>query len=63
MKTRTHIIILLFLAFLALVGLFGGSVYFFLNKYSYNDLYKRLETRARIAAEHHFSEDTLHAEN
>ncbi len=63
MKTRTHIIILLFLSFLALVGLFGGSVYFFLNKYSYNDLYKRLETRARIAAEHHFSEDTLHVEN
>lgn len=62
MKTRTHITLLLFLAFLALVALFGGSVYFFLNKYSYNDLYKRLETRARIAAEHHFSTDTLHAE-
>lgn len=62
MKTRTHIIILLFLSFLMVVGLFGGSVYFFLNKYSYNDLYKRLETRARITAEHHFSADTLHAE-
>ncbi|MBL7950950.1 MAG: two-component sensor histidine kinase [Flavobacteriales bacterium] len=62
MKTRTHITLLLFLAFLGLVGLFGGSVYFFLNKYSYNDLYKRLETRARIAADHHFSEDTLQAE-
>lgn len=63
MRTRNHIILLLFLAFLGVVGLFGGSVYFFLNKYSYNDLYKRLETRARIAAEHHFSPDTLHAEN
>lgn len=63
MKSRIHIIIMLFLSFLAVVGLFGGSVYFFLNKYSYNDLYKRLETRARIAAEHHYSTDTLHAEN
>lgn len=54
MRTGTHITLALFLCFLALVGLFGGSVYFFLNKYSFNDLYKRLETRAKIAATHHF---------
>ncbi len=63
MNTRRHIVLLLFLFFLILVGLFGGSVYFFLNKYSFNDLYKRLETRARIAAAHHFSADTSHAES
>lgn len=59
MRSRTHIIVLLFLSFLGVVGLFGGSVYYFLNKYSYNDLYKRLETRARITADHHYSQDTL----
>ena len=59
MRSQTRIIILLFLAFLALVASFGGSVYYFLNKYSYNDLYKRLETRARIAAEQRFSTDTV----
>jgi len=62
MRTSAHIVLLLFLSFLALVGFFGGSVYYFLNKYSYNDLYKRLETRARIAAEHHYGADTLQAE-
>lgn len=61
MKTRTYIIFLLFLSFLGVVGLFGGSVYYFLNKYSYNDLYKRLETRARLAADHYYAEDTLMA--
>lgn len=63
MRTRARITLLLLLSFVALVGLFGGSVYFFLNKYSYNDLYKRLETRARIAAERQYSLDTLHVEN
>lgn len=57
MRSRTHIIVLLFLSFLGVVGLFGGSVYYFLNEYSYNDLYKRLETRARIAADHHYAAD------
>lgn len=63
MRTTTRIIIVLFLCFLGVVALFGGSVYFFLNKYSFNDLYKRLETRARIAAARHFDPDHEQAES
>ncbi len=34
--------------------LFGGAVYYFLYNYSYNDFYKRLETRASITAKYKY---------
>jgi len=47
------------------VGLFtllGGAIYFFFNKYSYVDFYKRLETRASISARYKFESDDSSAE-
>lgn len=41
--------------------LFGASVYFFLQKYSFADFYKRLDTRADIAARYHFETDKADA--
>ncbi|MBL7964117.1 MAG: two-component sensor histidine kinase [Flavobacteriales bacterium] len=58
MRTPTRIILVLLLCFVGLIGLAGFSIYYFLDKYSYNDLYKRLETRARISAAQRFEEGT-----
>lgn len=41
--------------------LFGSSVYFFLQKYSFADFYKRLDTRADIAARYRFETDKTDA--
>ncbi|MBX2978085.1 MAG: HAMP domain-containing histidine kinase [Flavobacteriales bacterium] len=62
MRTPTRIILVLFLAFLVIVLALGSAVYFFLDKYSYNDLYIRLQTRAQITANHHFDADRMSAE-
>ena len=43
--------------------LFGGSIYYFLYNYSYTDFYKRLETRATIAAKYNFDADKINAES
>lgn len=34
--------------------LFGGAVYYFLYNYSYNDFYKRLETKASVTAKYKY---------
>ncbi len=47
------------------VGLFtllSGAIYYFFNKYSFVDFYKRLETRASIAARYAFESDENNAE-
>ncbi len=62
MRTPTRIILVLFLSFLVIVLALGSAVYFFLDKYSYNDLYIRLQTRAQIAANYHFDADRMSAE-
>lgn len=62
MRTPTRIILVLFLSFLIIVLALGSAVYFFLDKYSYNDLYIRLQTRAQIAANYHFDADRMSAE-
>lgn len=49
----TNVIILL---------MFGGGIYYFLNAYSYVDFYKRLETRAGIAARYNLDQDELTAD-
>jgi signal transduction histidine kinase len=61
MKTQTRIAIIIIAASVAIVSLFGGAVYYFQNKYSYLDFYKRLETRAGIAARYNLEPD-LNAE-
>jgi signal transduction histidine kinase len=55
MKSKYKIILLLVISSTLLLLLFGASIYYFQSKYSYNDFYKRLETRARLAGKY-FSE-------
>ena len=63
MNTRTRIALLLIVCNLTILVLFGAGVYFFQNDYSYIDFYKRLETRASIAARYNLKLDTLNAES
>jgi signal transduction histidine kinase len=63
MKTNTKIILLLIAVCIAIVLLFGGAIYYFLNEYSYIDFYKRLETRARIAAQQPLERSNTGSEN
>ncbi|HLP20542.1 MAG TPA: ATP-binding protein [Chitinophagales bacterium] len=62
MSTRTRIALVLFISNVLIVLLFGGAVYYFQNTYSYIDFYKRLETRATIAAKYNFETDRLNAD-
>ncbi len=48
---------------MTIVIVFGLTVYFFQNKYSYVDFYKRLEARVRISAQYNLEPGTLDAEN
>lgn len=63
MKTQTKLALVLGIVCITIVILFGTSTYYFLNKYSYIDFYKRLETRVSIAARSNFETDTLNAVN
>jgi len=63
MKTQTKVAVVLGLVFIAILVLFGTSIYYFLNKYSYGDFYKRLETRAKITAKYNLEPDDYHAES
>lgn len=62
MKTQSKIALLLFFSTLIIVLIFGLGVYYFFNKYSFVDFYKRLQTRAIIAAKYKLEQDTLNAE-
>jgi signal transduction histidine kinase len=50
MKTQTRIALTFFIITLAIMIVLGSGVYFFVIKYTFNDFYKRLETRAVLAA-------------
>ncbi|HEY9044739.1 MAG TPA: ATP-binding protein [Ohtaekwangia sp.] len=50
MKTRTRIALTFFLITLAIMIVLSGAVYYFVIKYTFTDFYKRLETRAAVAA-------------
>lgn len=62
MKTQSKIALLLFFSNLIIVLIFGLGIYYFFNKYSFVDFYKRLQTRAIIAAKYKLEQDTLNAE-
>ena len=62
MISQTKIAILIGLICTTLVVLFGVSIYYFQNKYSYQDFYKRLEARAGIEARFNFAPDTLNTD-
>jgi signal transduction histidine kinase len=57
MKTQTKIALTLGCAGIAIVLLFGVSIYYFLDKYSYVDFYERLEARVRITTASSFVEE------
>lgn len=62
MKTQSKIALLLFCSNLIIVLIFGLGVYYFFNKYSFVDFYKRLQTRAIITAKYNLEQDALNAE-
>jgi signal transduction histidine kinase len=55
MKTQTKIAFTLGFAGITIVLVFGFSVYYFLDKYSYVDFYERLAARVRIAVATQFT--------
>ncbi|MEA5428504.1 sensor histidine kinase [Arcicella lustrica] len=61
MKTQTKLAIILGFLSTTLVVVFGISVYYFLDKYSYVDFYKRLEARVSISAQYSLNSGTLNA--
>lgn len=61
MKTRTKVALLFVSLNLLIIVLFGLAIYYFLDIYSYEDFYKRLETRANIAARYNLELDTTQA--
>ncbi|MEA5258666.1 HAMP domain-containing sensor histidine kinase [Arcicella aquatica] len=58
MKTQTKLAIILGLLSSTIVVVFGLSIYYFLDKYSYVDFYKRLEARVRISAQYSLNSGT-----
>jgi signal transduction histidine kinase len=63
MNTRTRLALLLMGYGLAILAVLGVGVYWFQDSYAYEDFYKRLETRATIAARYNLEADTLSAES
>jgi signal transduction histidine kinase len=63
MKTTSKITLFLILSNIILLVIFGGGIYYFQNAYSYIDFYKRLETRASIAAKYNLEQDELTADS
>ncbi len=63
MKTQTKIALLIGIVCITIVIVFGSSIYYFLNKYSYVDFYKRLEARVSISAKYNLEPEDLNTEN
>lgn len=62
MSTKAKIALVLFMGNVLIVSLFGAAIYYFQNQYSFVDFYKRLETRATIAASHAFEDNRAYAD-
>lgn len=62
MSTKAKIALVLFMGNVLIVSLFGAAIYYFQNQYSFVDFYKRLETRATIAASHAFEDNREYAD-
>lgn len=61
MKTQTRIALLFFLLTLGIMAVLNVAIYYFVAEYTFADFYKRLETRAALAARiklEHESEST-----
>lgn len=62
MKTRTKVALIFATLNLFMILLFGLGIYYFLDIYSYEDFYKRLETRVRLSAGYNLELDAQQAE-
>lgn len=62
MNAQSKIAAILFTSYVLILLLFGGAIYYSVNRYSYNDFYKRLKARASIAAKYNLESDRLSAE-
>ncbi|HZY78473.1 MAG TPA: ATP-binding protein [Cyclobacteriaceae bacterium] len=61
LKTQTRIALMFFLLTISIVAILSTAVYYFVTEYTFADFYKRLETRAALAARiklEHESEST-----
>jgi signal transduction histidine kinase len=63
MKTQVKIALILIVTNLAIVASFGAGIYLLVQKYSFEDFYKRLKTRATIAAQYTFESDSIDTES
>lgn len=63
MSTRNRIALILGLMGVMIVVLFGITIYYFQNKYAYEDFYKRLETRAKISFEYNLYSQEMDMEH
>jgi signal transduction histidine kinase len=63
MKTQNKLALILGVVSVSIVILFGCAIYYFVNKYSYVDFYKRLHARVSIAAKYNLENDTADAES
>lgn len=61
MKIQAKIVLIVGSIFIATFILFGWSVYYFTDNYSYVDFFERLEARVRIAAKINLGSDTINA--
>ena len=57
MKTRTRIALLFFVVTITVMLSLSLAVYYFSTQYAFTDFYKRLHTRAQLAARIHFAEE------
>lgn len=63
MRSNIKIALFLIIANTLMLVAFGGSLYYFLQNYSYTDFYKRLETRANISARYNYDPDTTNIDS
>lgn len=61
MKTKTRIAVYFALLTVGILMLFSGLLYFFANRYAFDDFYRRLEIRAVVAAKALLEEDETDA--
>jgi signal transduction histidine kinase len=62
-KTQTKIALIIGFICVTIVVVFGFGIYYFLINYSYEDFYKRLETRAKISVQHNLSPESSNSTN
>ena len=63
MKAQHKVALIFISSTLIIILTFGVGVYILVQKYSYEDFYKRLKTRATIAAQYTFESDKINTES